>query len=836
VVQGRLRIYLGAAPGVGKTFAMLDEGWRRRERGSDVVIGFVEPHGRQRTRERVRDLEVVPRVAIEHGGTRFEEMDVDAVLSRAPAVALIDELAHANVPGSRNAHRWEDVGELLDAGIDVITTVNIAHLESLNDVVQQITGVTPRETVPDAVVRRADQVELVDMDPEALRRRLQHGNVYPLDRIDGALANYFRPGNLAALRELALLWVADRVDTALVDYRGRHGIAEPWETRERVAVALTGAPGADRLIRRAARVAGRSKAELVGIHVESADGLVAPAGDGLADHRRLLADLGGRYREVVDNDIGRALVRTARSENATQLIVGASRRSRWSELVRGSVVNRIAQEAGGALDVHIISTAPAAVTAPRPRRPPRSSSPLPVRRRMTGAVVALVGLPLLSALLIPVRDRLGFTTVGFCYLLAVVLIGTLGGRLVGIAGAVVAFGLANWYFADPIHTFTVASERDAIGLAVFLAVATVVSVLVERAARRSTDAARARREAEALATTAGLLVRVDDPLPDLLGVLVSTFDLEGVAVVRGTPSGWVVEAAAGPAPPADDATDTLVVGEAARLLVAGARLGPDDRRVIGAFATHLAVALESRRLRAEATQAAAVARAGEVRDAILAAVSHDLRTPLTTIKTAASSLLDPDLPLDAASEQELMATIDEEADRLNGLVGNLLDLGRLRTDALTVQSRPVHVGDVVVAALAATPHEHPVDVAVPDELPAVHADPVLLERALANLLGNAFRYSPADRPVTVRAAVGEGATVTVRIADRGPGIPRSQRARVFQPFQRLDDSPEAAGVGLGLAVARDFISAMDGRLEIDETPGGGTTMVVTLPEARDGVP
>jgi two-component system sensor histidine kinase KdpD len=839
VSRGRLRIYLGAAPGVGKTYAMLDEGWRRRQRGTDVVVGLVETHGREATAAQVRDLEVVARQTLDHRGARFEEMDVDAVLARRPEVALVDELAHTNVAGSRNAKRWQDIDELLAAGIDVISTVNIQHLESLNDVVQQITGVTQRETVPDAVVRQATQIELVDMDPEALRRRMRHGNVYPLDRIDAALGNYFRIGNLTALRELALLWVADQVETALHTYRARHGIAEPWETRERVAVALTGAPGADRLIRRAARIAGRSKAELVGIHVESADGLTAPPTEHLDAHRRLLAEVGGRYREVVDNDIGRALVHTAIAEHATQLLVGASRRSRWSELLRGSVVNRIAQEAGSALDVHIISTVPPATEGREralvqmARRPRRSRSPLPARRRALGAAAAVLGLPLLTALLVPLRDRLGFTSVGFCYLLAVVLIGTLGGRLVGVAGALLAFGLANFYFAEPLHSFAIGNEREAVALFVFLTVAAVVSVLVERTARRSAEAAHARREAEALATMAGLLLRDDDPLPDLLGVLVTTFALDGVAVARAGTDGWVVEARAGSQPPEgpDDADLALALGEQARLAVSGGYLGTEDRRVIGTFATHLAVALESRRLRAEAAHASEVSRAGQVRDAILAAVSHDLRTPLTTIKTAASSLLDPDLTLDAASEHELVATIDEESDRLNGLVGNLLDLGRLRADALSLQSRPTHLGDVVASALAATPHGHGVTVELPDELPAVMADPVLLERALANLLANAFRYSPADRPVTVRAGAGDASVVELRIADGGPGIPRAQRSRVFQPFQRLDDSPESAGVGLGLAVARDFVRAMDGRLEVDETPGGGTTMVVTLPVA-----
>jgi two-component system sensor histidine kinase KdpD len=847
MARGRLRIYLGAAPGVGKTYAMLAEGWRRRERGTDVVIGFVEPHGRTRTAAQVRDLEIVPRRRLTHRGAEFEEMDVDAVLARRPQVALIDELAHTNVPGSRNAKRWQDIDALLDAGIDVISTLNIQHLESLNDVVQQITGVTQRETVPDAVVRRADQIELVDMAPEALRRRMQHGNIYPPDKVDAALANYFRPGNLTALRELALLWVADQVDSALAEYRSRHRIAAPWEIRERVAVALTGAPGADRLIRRAARIAARTKAELVGIHVERADGLAGPNVDLLGGHRRLLADLGGRYREVVDNDIGRALVRTAIAENATQLLIGASRRSRWSELLRGSVVNRIAQEAGTALDVHIIPTKPDEPPSPAQVRRPLGS-PLTLRRRAAGAAAAVLGLPLLTALLLPLRDRLGFASVGFCYLLAVVIIGTIGGRVVAIGGAIAAVSLANFFFTEPFGTFQIAHERDVIGAFVFLAVAVLVSILVERTARRSAEGARSRRQADALATMAGLLVHDDDPLPDLLAVLRSTFDLEGVAVLRpdrAAPAGgagdaghWAVDATAGPSPPVrpdgPEVTLSLPLGGEARLAVRGP-LGPEDRHVIGTFTTHLAVALESRRLRTEASQAAAVARAGEVRDAILAAVSHDLRTPLTSIKTAASSLLDPDLPLDTGARRELLAVIDTQSDRLNDLVGNLLDLGRLRADAIGVQRQPTDLADIVAAALTTTAtQDRDVQVEVPDDLPPVLADPVLLERAIANLLANAFRYAPPDQPVTVRSAPvdrPERAVVELRVVDHGPGIPRSQRSRVFEPFQRLDDRPEAAGVGLGLAVARGFIDAMDGSLDIDETPGGGTTMIVTLPEA-----
>src|SRR5438270_7736232 len=354
MTRGTLRIYLGAAPGVGKTFAMLGEGRRRAERGTDVVVGFLEAHGRPRTAAQLGDLPLIRRGRIVHEGVELEEMDLDAILARRPQVVLVDELAHTNVGGSRHAKRWEDVEELLEAGIDVISTVNIAHLESLSDVCEAITGVRQRELVPDAVVRGADQIELVDMTPEALRRRLAHGNVYDPRTLDVALANYFRVGNLAALRELSLLWVADRVDEALQRYRAVHGVRRPWETRERVVVALTGAPGGEALIRRAARMAARAKADLIGVHVHTEDGLRGPPTDRLSAHRELLEEFGGTYHEIRSSDVAGALVGLARTENATQLVLGASLRSRLSELVRGSVINEVIRQSGP-IDVHVVS-------------------------------------------------------------------------------------------------------------------------------------------------------------------------------------------------------------------------------------------------------------------------------------------------------------------------------------------------------------------------------------------------------------------------------------------------------------------------------------------------
>ncbi len=376
MARGKLRIYLGAAPGVGKTFAMLNEGWRRHERGTDVVVGYVETHGRANTAAQLRDLEIMARRHFEYRGATFEEMDVDAILTRAPAVALVDELAHTNVPGSRHEKRWEDVEDLLNAGIDVISTVNVQHLESMNDVVEQITGVKQRETVPDAVVRAADQVEIVDMTPQALRRRMAHGNIYPPEKVDASLANYFREGNLGALRELALMWVADQVDEALAAYREAHGIGRPWETRERVVVAITGAPGGDNVIRHAARMAARTRGRLVGVYVRRSDGLAGPANETLGSQRTLLLELGGEYHELASADVATTLVQFAQRENATQVVLGASRQSRWTHLLRGSVINNVLR-ASGTIDVHVISSEASQESAAQTHRglPRHSSAP-----------------------------------------------------------------------------------------------------------------------------------------------------------------------------------------------------------------------------------------------------------------------------------------------------------------------------------------------------------------------------------------------------------------------------------------------------------------------------
>ena len=866
--RGKLRIYLGAAPGVGKTYAMLNEGWRRKQRGTDVVVGYVETHDRPNTAAQVRDLEVVPRQTIEYRGQRFEEMDVDAILARRPAVALIDELAHTNVPGSRNAKRWQDVDELLAAGIQVISTVNIQHLESLNDVVQRITGIAQKETIPDAFVRGADQVELVDMAPESLRRRMAHGNIYTAERVDAALGNYFRVGNLAALRELALLWVADKVDEGLHDYRERHGIAQPWETRERVVVALTGSPQGERLIRRAARMAARTRAELVGVHIRAVDGLARPSMEKLDDHRTLLGELGGRYEEITGSDVAKALVEFAKAENATQLILGATQRSRLSELLHGSVINQVLRSADG-IDVHIISQradgsdvaasdVPRLPTLPRPRR----LAPLPRRRVLSGWVAAVVGMPLLALALVPLRGSLGAIGSLPVLLVGAFAVAALGGVWPGLAGAVLGFLLGDWLFIPPIHTFTIERAADAIAGVTFLLVAVVVSLLVDQSARRRLETTRARGESEALARLAGgALASGREVLPSLLAELRATFGLRGVAILTpgdeappadgqavtaGPAAGegpgdsgprprWTVQASAGsPVPTSpDDAAFSAALGGGAVLVLTGTELAADDRRLLSAFVAQLRVAREQTRLAAQAASAEKLSETNELRTALLAAVSHDLRTPLASIKAAATSLLSDEISWSPEAVTSFCQTINDEADRLNTLVGNLLDMSRLQTGVLHLDVRPVGLDEVVYAALASLSSSRDaskVVVDVPENLPRVVADAALLERAVANLIDNALTWSPPEP--TVRVEAGRcGDRVDLRVVDRGPGIPPAQRDAVLLPFQRLGDGGGASkdGVGLGLAVAKGFVEAMGGELSLEDTPGGGLTGVISLP-------
>ncbi|MGW2433899.1 DUF4118 domain-containing protein [Streptomyces sp. NPDC001640] len=828
MARGKLRIYLGAAPGVGKTYAMLSEAHRRVERGTDCVVAFVEHHNRPRTEVMLRGLEEIPRKELEYRGSVFTEMDIDAVLARRPQVALVDELPHTNIPGSRNAKRWQDVEELLAAGIDVVSTVNIQHLESLGDVVEAITGIRQRETVPDEAVRRADQIELVDMSPQALRRRMAHGNIYKSDKVDAALSNYFRPGNLTALRELALLWVADRVDEYLNEYRSEHRVSKIWGSRERIVVGLTGGPEGRTLIRRAARLAEKGAGgEVLAVYISRSDGLTSGSPKELAVQRTLVEDLGGTFHHVVGDDIPASLLDFARGVNATQIVLGVSRRKPWQYVFGPGVGATVARESGPDLDVHLITHAEAGkgrgLPVPRTARLGRV-------RIIWGWLVGVLGPALLTFFLTGLSPEVGLANDMLLFLALTVAAALLGGLVPSLASAVVGSLLLNWFFTPPVHTLTIADPKNIVAIVIFVGVAVSVASVVDLAARRTHQAARLRAESEILSFLAGSVLRGETSLEALLERVRETFGMESVALLEreSEVAPWTCAGSVGPRPCRcpEDADVDMPVGDHMALALTGRVLPAEDRRVLAAFAAQAAVVLDRRRLQEEAEQARTLAEGNRIRTALLAAVSHDLRTPLAGIKASVSSLRSDDVEWSDQDRAELLEAIEEGADRLDHVVGNLLDMSRLQTGTVTPIVREIDLDEVVPMALGGVP-EDSVELDIPETLPMVLVDKGLLERVVANLVENAVKYSPQDQPVLVSASA-LGDRVELRVVDRGPGVPDEGKERIFEPFQRYGDAPRGAGVGLGLAVARGFTEAVGGTLNAEDTPGGGLTMVVTL--------
>ncbi len=843
MARGTLRVYLGAAPGVGKTYAMLDEGRRRRDRGTDVLVAFVETYGRPHTAERLDDLPVAPRKKVIYRGAEFEEMDLDVVLAHRPHLALVDELAHTNVPGSGpHEKRWQDVEALLEAGIDVISTLNVQHLESLRDVVEEITGVPQHETLPDSVVRAAEQVELVDMTPEALRRRMAHGNIYPPEKIDAALGNYFRPGNLTALRELALLWLADSVEEGMQRYREQHGITTPWETRERVVVAVTGGPEGATLIRRAARIVARSTgADLLAVHVTRSDGLAESGVSGLAAQRLLVESLGGTYHSVVGDDVAHAVLEFARSVDATQIVLGASRRRPWAAALTGPGTSGVVTRLSGQIDVHIVSHD----YVGRGRALPALAGGLTRRRRAAGIVTGAVLLAVLTPICAALRHDVSLAADVSLFLLTVIITSLVGGFYPALGAAVAASLLLNYFFVAPLHTFTIAEPENILALAIFLLAAVLVSHVVDLAARRSSQAARASAEAETLSTFAGSVLRGEQGLAVLLDRVRETFSMRSVSLVQrgshapssaGAASQWHTIATVGLDPPASPAEGDAVasIDDNQTLVLRGRSLPAEDQRVLSAFAAQVGVAYRQGQLVEAVAAVEPLAESERVRTALLNALSHDLRTPIAAAKAAITSLRAPDIAELGWGEKErseLLETADGALDRLTDLVTNLLDLSRLQANVLPVLRGPVSLDDVVAQALDHAAPGDDVDIDIPADLPEVIADAGLLERVIANLVQNALRYSPPGRRVRI-AGSAHGGNVELRVIDRGPGIPAQDVEAVFVAFQRRDDSPSAGtGVGLGLAIARGLTEAMGGTIRAEDTPGGGATLVVTLPSA-----
>ncbi|OMB91721.1 sensor histidine kinase [Mycobacterium colombiense] len=842
--RGELRIYLGAAPGVGKTYSMLGEAHRRLERGTDLVAGVVETHGRSKTAELLEGIEVIPPRQVDYRGGSFPELDVPAVLARHPQVVLVDELAHTNTPGSKNPKRWQDVEELLDAGITVISTVNVQHLESLNDVVAQITGIEQKETIPDSIVRQASQVELIDITPEALRRRLSHGNVYAPDRIDAALSNYFRRGNLTALRELALLWLADQVDTALAKYRAENKITDMWEARERVVVAVTGGPESETLVRRASRIASKSTAELMVVHVIHGDGLAGLSESRMAKIRELANSLDASMHTVVGDEVPTALLEFAREMNATQLVIGTSRRSRWARLFEEGIGPRIV-ELSGKIDVHL-------VTHEESKRGFRASSLAPRERRVASWLAAFIVPSVICAITVTTLDQyLDTGGESALFFIGVLLVGLLGGIAPAALSAVLSGLLLNYFLITPRHSFTIAEPNNAITELVLLLIAVAVAVLVDFAAKRTREARRASQEAELLTLFAGSVLRGAD-LDTLLERVRETYAQRAVTMLRepgeearaaGKKSDVVACVGRDPCATVDSADTAIEVGDDEFwMLLAGRKLSARDRRVLGAVARQAAGLLRQRELAEEASRTEAIVRADELRRSLLSAVSHDLRTPLAAAKVAVSSLRAEDVAFSPADTAELLATIEESIDQLTALVGNLLDSSRLAAGVIHPDLRRVYLEETVQRALisigkGATGFFRSaidrVKVDVADAM--VMADAGLLERVLANLIDNALRYAPN---CVVRVNAGRvGDRVLINVIDEGPGIPHGAEHQIFEAFQRLGDNDNTIGVGLGMSVARGFVEAMGGTITATDTPGGGLTVIVDMaaPQAMDAV-
>lgn len=828
MTRGRLRIYLGAAPGVGKTYAMLEEGQRLRSQGSDVVVGLVEPHGRRPTAAMAEGIESVARHTLIHRDAEFTEMDLDAVLERDPRVALVDELAHTNVPGSRNAKRWQDVEELLDAGIDVVSTLNVQHLESLNDVVEQITGITQRETLPDEVARRADQIELVDLPPEVVRRRIQHGDIYPSDRIEAALSHYFRVGNLTALRELALLWLADRVEEGLQRYRAQHGISAAWETRERILVGLTGGPEGETLIRRAARICARTPgSDLLALHVVPSDGLAKADPTALHDQRTLVESLGGSYHQTTGEDVPPALLQFARAENVTQIVLGASRRTRLSSLLRAGVGRRTIDRSGP-IDVHIVThehaAGPAAI-----RVLPHPSRGIGRRRYWSALVGAALLLPAVTLVLASLRGTLDLSTDLVVYLLVIVVAALVGGVYPALIAAVAAGLLADYYFATPLHSFDVTRTGEIVALVVFIVTAALVGTAAGSAARRAHQAMRATTESASLSRLATAMMRGQD-LPGLLEQVRENFGLSAVSLLERDPQRtaeprWYVVASAGERPPERpyEADVESPIDDDLTLAARGHGLSTDDQSVLNACAAQLGMAHTQGRLARHAAATDTFAQTERTRASLLLTAGRDLRAPLHAAEGDLARLLDlPRQPPTGEQVHRLAKTAYASVRRAIRLIAGLEEVSRLQAGALALNLRPVDVAEVLTAALDDLgPGGRAAVLSLPDHMPDAIADASSLTRVLTALTADALRHSPPGRPPILAA---EALTDRLRISITDGAAEEGSH----EPARTTPRNGAGRAQSLALRLSREITEAMGGALET-AADGPAFSVTVTVP-------
>jgi len=862
--RGKLRIFLGYAAGVGKTYAMLQAARQEAAKERQVVVAYVECHGRPETEALAADLAVVPRRRIEYRGVTLEEMDLDAVLARCPQLALVDELAHTNAPGSRHMRRYQDVEELLDAGIDVYTTLNVQHIESLNDVVAQITGVTVRETVPDSVLEGAYETGLVDLPPEELIQRLREGKVYVPDQASQAVEKFFRPGNLTALRELALRYLAGQVDHEMRSYMDVHAIPGPWPARERVLVCIDADPLGERLVRTGRRMAAGLDAEWIVLHVETAEDrrLSDADRDRIARVLRLADDLGARTVVLPGTNAAEEIIGYARAQNVTKIVVGVSHHPRWFLWIHGSLVDRVIR-ASGAIDVYVIS----APTEPRQATRARSDDQQEDRPSSRAGYLyslGVVGLVTLASALL--KDYLAPTNLTMLYLLGVVVVASQWGRGPAVLAAALGVAAFDFFFVPPIYSFAVSDTQYLLTFAALLIVGMMISTLASRTREQAEASQRRETYTAALYAFSGELAATSgtDAIGEAIGRHVAETFSRAVALflpageelrprfsTPGFPpdanelavATWVFRHGQ----PAGSGTDTLPASRARYLpLKTGGRiigvlgvqapatdgaLSSDQRRLLDAFASQAAIALERAELAEEARRGQVLHETERLQTALLNSISHDLRTPLAAITGALSSLADDTAPLDRAVRRELLENAKEEADRLNRLVGNLLDMNRLEGGALKLRIEPGDVEDLVGAALTqlgdAAQHRD-VRVHLQAGLPLVPMDFALMTQALVNLLDNAIKYSPVDSPIDIRAHLTNG-DVEIRIEDQGAGIPAGDLSRIFDKFYQIQRENTARGVGLGLAISKGIVEAHGGRIRAENRPAGGAAIVMTLP-------
>jgi two-component system sensor histidine kinase KdpD len=866
--EGKLKIFFGANPGVGKTYAMLEAAHEQRRDGVDVVIGVVETHERAETEALVNGLEVLPRRPVGYRGTALQEFDLDAALTRRPTVILIDELAHTNAPGLRHAKRWQDVQELLKAGITVYTTVNVQHLESLNDIVAQITGVRVRETVPDSVIERADDVELIDLPPDDLLQRLKDGKVYVPEQIQHAIQNFFTKGNLIALRELALRRTAERVDQQMEVYRRDHAVIRTWPAAETIMVCVNMKPRGPRLIRAARQMAADLHAKWIAVYVQIPRHLRLPQADRdrLVQTLRLAEQLGAETITLTGENVAQELLSYARSRNTTKLIVGKPVRSLWKEWIFGSVVSELVHQSGD-IDIYVI-TGEAGEGQPLVRRSFKRIS------RLSGYVYALAGVSVATAVAWAMFPYFGLANLIMMYLIAVIFIAIRLGRGPSVLASVLSVATFDFFFVPPYFTFAVSDFQYLLTFGVMLVVALVISNLAVRI-REQAELARYRERrtgvlytmSRDLAThrgTAMLVQVVTKHLRDVFDGQVAIFLADAEKRVRlqraeqlyfeldPKESGvaqWVFDhnerAGLG--------TDTLpgasalylpLVGSTGAIGVLAVRpkdtallLDPEQLHLLESLVNQVALALERTRLSEEAQQAHVRVETERMRNAILSSVSHDLRTPLATITGAASSLLDERSQLNPKDRLELCRSIYREADRLDRLLKNLLDMMRIEAGAVQLNREWHPLDEIVGAALCRLEERlrsYIVKTAFPPDLPMVQIDGVLLEQVVLNLLENAAKYAPPGSVIELSASAGDH-EVVVEIADRGQGIPVGEELRIFDKFYRAKPAREG-GVGLGLTICRGVIEAHGGRIWAENRSGGGAVFRFAIPLAEEQPP